>query len=102
MSDALIDAIEAMKWTPEQLTREQLQLLTKADPDLGARARTRHQDAKTRAFAEQVAADIKRAVDERVQVAVHERVAPLEARVLELEATQAAQAATPVGARDDR
>ena len=107
--DSVIDAIETFKLDAASLSNAQLALITKADADLGRRAREkraavrdaerRHeyarlgldwQQLKGMSASEQLGTVVAAAIlKEREAVAT--RFATLEARVLELEATQAAR-----------
>lgn len=85
---ALVDAIETFKWRPAELTTAQVALITKADPALGAQARTH-------VLAEIVRTTIKAALSPR-----DEKIRQLEAEVAALrllvEADQAARDREPV------
>jgi hypothetical protein len=103
---ALIEAVERFKLAPEQLTSADVALIAKADPDLGKLARDKYEqarDAEARADYAKYGLDWeelkKLSEGERLgritATAIRRALAPLEARVLELEATQAAREPVP-------
>ncbi len=84
--DTLIDAIEQFKLAPESLTDQQIAVIARADTDLGKRARERRRQATSEAMGAAVATVIKQALVERDL-----RIAELERRLLDVEATEAAR-----------
>ena len=88
--DTLSDAFDTFTRHPEALTLAMVARLTKADRDLGARARERYRETRAKALADAVAAAINRALQTR-----DARIQTLEDQVLELRATVAAREPVP-------
>jgi hypothetical protein len=104
--DALIDAIETAKVDAARLTAAQVALIVKGAPDLAPWARDKYRQARERAEAENAATlgldwqqykGLSKSekqgaiVGAAIKQAMAKRIDTLEARVLELEATQAAR-----------
>lgn len=88
--DTLSEAFDTYTRRPEALTRLMVARLTKADRDLGRRARERYRETRDRALADAVAAVVNQALQTR-----DTRITALEEQVLELRATVAAREPVP-------